>query len=639
MTINTRSTRVKAPDNTGFQNRTVLSMSQSNEGSIPNPLGRVDSDTSSEMKSPKFISATSEMHITTFNACTLSKPFYLEELSHSMEKHNLSIVCIQEHRFFHAEPIKYHQLSSEYTLLTSSSTLNDSNASVGGVGIVLNKNSLDSLLSAEHITSRILVLSFAGNPKTTVICCYSPHNQSPEEEVSNFYQELSEVMQHVPAHNIVFLCGDFNAHLGIDNVPQSYHAHTNRNGEHLVNFMESFDVVAANTRFQKPDRKLWTCQYPNGSRGQVDYILVRRKWFRTVTNIETYASTFSGIQSDHKAVTAKVKLRLWSPRKTQSDFRLINFRSLATSTELQDRYTIEVQNRFSELINELPEQPSIQEKYDCLGKACTEVGKQFLPKKPSKRWSNLHLSTEVTQARENLLNALTSNNSDSISTTREALFSSYKTAEECFIDVQTNIIENASYSQKHALAWRVLNEVTGRKADDQPVRVDGSVEERKTKWKDYFANILGQPPKVPEGPFKLTPIVQHTLPIEEGPFTLQELIKAINSTKKGGAVGIDCIPLELWKSPEFLPYLLELCNVGLSDHVKPKQWSQSAIKPIPKKANASLPQHRGISLNSIAAKLYNKMLLNRIQPHIDPLLSWTQAGFRKIDQPFLIFLP
>ena len=175
----------------------------------------------------------------------------------------------------------------------------------------------------------------------------------------------------------------------------------------------------------------------------------------------------------------------------------------------------------------------------------------------------------------------------------------------------------------------MLNEVTGRKLDDQPVRVEGSVEERKTKWKDYFANLLGQPPKVPEGPFDVTPIVPYTLPIEEGPFTTQELRKAINSTKRRGAVGIDAIPLELWASPEFLPYLLELCNIGLSEHIKPKQWSQSAIKPIPKKANASLSQHRGISLNSIAAKLYNKMLLNRIQPHIDPLLSWTQAGFRK----------
>ena len=119
------------------------------------------------------------------------------------------------------------------------------------------------------------------------------------------------------------------------------------------------------------------------------------------------------------------------------------------------------------------------------------------------------------------------------------------------------------------------------------------------------------------------------LPITEGPFTQHELNNALKHTKRGGAVGVDCIPLEIWESPQFSDYLLELCNLGLSNHIKPEQWSKSAIKPIPKKANAILSQHRGISLNVIAAKLYNKMLLNRIQPHVDPILSWTQAGFRK----------
>ena len=80
----------------------------------------------------------------------------------------------------------------------------------------------------------------------------------------------------------------------------------------------------------------------------------------------------------------------------------------------------------------------------------------------------------------------------------------------------------------------------------------------------------------------------------------------------------------------FSSYLLELCNIGLTEHIIPKQWSQSAIKPIPKKANAALNQHRGINLNSIAAKLYNKMLLNRIQPHVEPILSLTQAASSNI---------
>ena len=38
--------------------------------------------------------------------------------------------------------------------------------------------------------------------------------------------------------------------------------------------------------------------------------------------------------------------------------------------------------------------------------------------------------------------------------------------------------------------------------------------------------------------------------------------------------------------------------------------------------------YRGITLTSIAAKIYNSMLLNRIRPHIDPVLRKNQNGFR-----------
>ena len=51
--------------------------------------------------------------------------------------------------------------------------------------------------------------------------------------------------------------------------------------------------------------------------------------------------------------------------------------------------------------------------------------------------------------------------------------------------------------------------------------------------------------------------------------------------------------------------------------------------PIPKKGDLSLPSnHRGISLSSIVTKVINRMILNRIQPKVDPHLRSTEAGFR-----------
>ena len=59
---------------------------------------------------------------------------------------------------------------------------------------------------------------------------------------------------------------------------------------------------------------------------------------------------------------------------------------------------------------------------------------------------------------------------------------------------------------------------------------------------------------------------------------------------------------------------------------KPDQWSE---KPLPKLGDLSnTDNYRGIALSAIAAKLVNKMLLNRIRPKIDPKLRPNQNGFR-----------
>ena len=54
---------------------------------------------------------------------------------------------------------------------------------------------------------------------------------------------------------------------------------------------------------------------------------------------------------------------------------------------------------------------------------------------------------------------------------------------------------------------------------------------------------------------------------------------------------------------------------------------------MPKKGDLSLvTNYRGIcqyAIMSIAAKIYNKMILNRLVPFIDPILRKNQNGFRR----------
>ena len=58
------------------------------------------------------------------------------------------------------------------------------------------------------------------------------------------------------------------------------------------------------------------------------------------------------------------------------------------------------------------------------------------------------------------------------------------------------------------------------------------------------------------------------------------------------------------------------------------QWKK-AIIPIPKKPSKSKSNFRGISLISIVAKVFYRVILNRIYDEVSPRLRSFQAGFRR----------
>ena len=55
------------------------------------------------------------------------------------------------------------------------------------------------------------------------------------------------------------------------------------------------------------------------------------------------------------------------------------------------------------------------------------------------------------------------------------------------------------------------------------------------------------------------------------------------------------------------------------------RWMKGCILPFPKKGDLGLAKnYRGITLTSIAAKIYNALLRNRIEPKIDNILRKNQ---------------
>ena len=184
-------------------------------------------------------------------------------------------------------------------LATVSAWKNYVNATVGGVGMLIGPRALKTLNSIERKQSRMMAATFNGNPRATIISCYSPTNVSTETELVTLYEELSSLVRSIPKHNLLVIGGDMNAQIGKNgNNKYCLHNTSNRNGQHLTDFMIENRLTCLNTNYQKREGKLWTCTYANNSKTQIDYVFINKKWKNSAMNCEAYSS-FEGVSSDH----------------------------------------------------------------------------------------------------------------------------------------------------------------------------------------------------------------------------------------------------------------------------------------------------------------------------------------------------
>ena len=113
------------------------------------------------------------------------------------------------------------------------------------------------------------------------------------------------------------------------------------------------------------------------------------------------------------------------------------------------------------------------------------------------------------------------------------------------------------------------------------------------------------------------------------PFTLEELDSVLGKIKDRKAAELDEIPPELLKSRQFDDILLRHCN-AVSNQNPIDRWMKGCILSFPKKGDHGLANnYRGITLTSIAAKIYNALLRNHIEPKIDNILRKNQNSFRR----------
>ena len=206
------------------------------------------------------------------------------------------------------------------------------------------------------------------------------------------------------------------------------------------------------------------------------------------------------------------------------------------------------------------------------------------------------------------------------------LTETYEKEQAEYLQTKIDEIEKSSCNQKSAVAWKTVNEISGRRSANTAKLKATSEEERLKLWKKHFQDLLGSSPKIKES--TITPVVATVLNIKTGLFEMRELVKAQKQVRNGKANGLDNIPPEVWKHEEIREILLGFCN-DVYQQEAIESWTEGCLLPFPKSGDlGSTTNYRGITLTPIAAKIYNLMLLNRIRPAIEKVLRKNQNGFR-----------
>ena len=154
------------------------------------------------------------------------------------------------------------------------------------------------------------------------------------------------------------------------------------------------------------------------------------------------------------------------------------------------------------------------------------------------------------------------------------------------------------------------------------------------RWAEHFDSVLNRPSSINDDAINRLPQVECNLQLDEFP-TLSETVKAIKLLSSGKVPGSDAIPVEIYKAggTPVAKTMKELFHIMWRKEAILQEFKDASIIHLFKrKWNPQLcDNHRGISLLSIAGKVLARVLLTRLNEHLEQawLLPESQCGFRK----------
>ena len=518
-----------------------------------------------------------------------------------------------------------------------------------GVGLALSKRIKNTLISYIPVSERIMSARLHSRQiNLSVIVAYAPTEDADDTAKTEFYQQLSDTFDELPGHDIKLVMGDFNARITSDHTlwpgvigKHSLHASSNNNGTRLLDFCALNQLTVGGTLFQHNDIHKGTWRSPDGRTvTQIDHICISTKWNHSLLDIRSFRG--ADIGSDHYLVRGQLRVKLQAVQKRQSRQHAIPALEQLRDQSKVEEYTIALSNRFSCLSVE--DEP-IDETWVNFKEIVNDVSMQVLGQRPKKRRQE-HLSQNTKRllserSATKRLDPTSDSNRSEYSKLNKLVKKSCKVDDNNWaLRVASDLEDAASRGQQREI-WQKIKILSNKRSQKSTAvrnksgKLISDPNSQRIRWAEHFSELLNPPPTNDD----LTDLDTldndpsfSNLDDNDGPPTANEITSALAKLKNYKSPGVDGICNEQLKygSSGIVGYLVSLFTRVWNEECIPEDWSKGIIVIVAKKGDTSqCSNNRGITLRSTVSKLYQIIILQRLQDGLERLLRENQCGFRK----------
>ena len=569
-----------------------------------------------------------------------------------LSRYNIDIAALSETRL--AGEGDLTEKSSGYSFFWSGRATEERREA--GVGFAIRTSLVSKLASPpkglnDRLATVRLPLSY-GKKFVTIISAYAPTMTNPEEVKDKFYEDLDAIISAVPAADKLVLLGDFNARVGCDSTSwegvlgKHGIGKCNSNGLLLLQACAKHDLLITNTCFRLPTRHKTSWMHPRSKHWHlIDYAIVRRRDRRDVRI--TRAMCGAECWTDHRLIVSKLNIHVQPKRRPQGKKapRRINITKLKDCSSKQ-AFVDTLGERLDAIT--LDDQ-DVEAAWASLRDTVYSTAMECLgpPARKQKDWfdENHHDITALLEEKRaahlaHLQDPTSVAKKDALRNIRSTVQLELRKMQDSWLSAKADEIQSFADRNDMKNFYSSLKEIYGPTSSGSfpLLSADGTAlitEKDKIleRWAEHFHGVLNRPSSINDAAIARLPQVPVDTSLDDVP-THEEVQKAIRLLSSGKAPGLDSIPAEIYKEggTALTDKLLNLIQIIWKRELVPQDFKDAFIIHLYKrKGNRQVcDNHRGISLLSIAGKILAKVLLNRINSHLEQgLLPESQCGFRK----------